>query len=387
MTTDFERILTPLSLLPPHLHPPLRKTHLHQQLGHHYKGVAHYTVLDGEKAVKEVVVIGVRNEDLGPHQSPKKIKPPPSTYLPRSLRGAPPGKPWGQAGLQHDKNGNQVEVSHARLVYGDPWYCFKLTASPKTQPMLHRVMKGHGSSTPFFDIIATAGNKTQLFMQMLGALHDVIEPACKVELNLHSIFRGIEQSKSYFAFTHPAFSTTKSHVDGVKVRAMCMDFSPSAAAAKSQARGTRANVRVMGGGYLQVVLGTYMKDISGTWRAQCNERGDIPYKVKSIEVAESAHRLLLWMFAGPPADPTHVVMHTCGNRRCLCVAHLYYGRQRDNVRNKLGKSRAARTALLDARNAAREKSNNQNKRGGSSQHADADFVCDTTNCSSESDED
>jgi len=77
-------------------------------------------------------------------------------------------------------------------------------------------------------------------------------------------------------------------------------------------------------GYLMVLLG----------HTGCN---------KSKSVYEVVHRILAWARYGPPdgvgspegwqktsTHPRPVVMHSCHNTACLCVAHLSWGTDQEN---------------------------------------------------------
>ena len=51
-------------------------------------------------------------------------------------------------------------------------------------------------------------------------------------------------------------------------------------------------------------------------------------------VLEYLHRLLLWLYVGPPARPEHdVCMHLCDIGVCACVRHMYWGTRAANYRS------------------------------------------------------
>jgi hypothetical protein len=120
---------------------------------------------------------------------------------------------------------------------------------------------------------------------------------------------------------------------------MCMEWSPKAI---SQSRQVPKLFKVVGRGYLQVLMGQYKVDVpntrlgpSGGARASSSRQA----MVSEVErVWEYAHRLVLWCYEGPPPDQERVVaMHSCNNKLCLCPAHLFWGtmgenRKEDNVR-------------------------------------------------------
>ena len=56
-------------------------------------------------------------------------------------------------------------------------------------------------------------------------------------------------------------------------------------------------------------------------------------------VLEYAHRLVAWASYGPPADSKMIVHHTCSNTRCLSPAHLMWGSQESNMRERVARQR------------------------------------------------
>ena len=282
----------------------------------------------------------------GPHKSPKKPKPPP--HLNKALRGAPPRHPWSVLGEQNRK-GQHVVVSHVRKLYGSatPWYCFANEATFHLHCMFERartkvdegdigkaIVGGDqvlGKGSLFWDLISFPVDHKGRCAKFLERMQQVLHLECIAELNLHGrmdpenpqVDHVITQ---YFAFTHPAFDVAvpAGAPAGTlgQVLPMCMDYCPE----QVRALNLQSCAFVADGGYLQVKLGTYRQPIHPDFIT-----GDQTHQVK--DVTESAHRLLLWMFLGPPPNPADVVMHMCGNPRCLNVAHLCYGSQSDNKAN------------------------------------------------------
>jgi hypothetical protein len=57
---------------------------------------------------------------------------------------------------------------------------------------------------------------------------------------------------------------------------------------------------------------------------------------------DTGHRMVLWAWAGPPSLPGLEAMHLCGNKRCLCPAHLMWGTHRQNTKQQYGVAMALR---------------------------------------------
>lgn len=50
-------------------------------------------------------------------------------------------------------------------------------------------------------------------------------------------------------------------------------------------------------------------------------------------IREGVHRFILWAMYGPPGQEliNPVLMHTCGDRRCISPLHMVWGEQRENI--------------------------------------------------------
>jgi hypothetical protein len=68
-------------------------------------------------------------------------------------------------------------------------------------------------------------------------------------------------------------------------------------------------------------------------------------------VVESAHRIVLWSFVGPPAGDQAVAMHLCDNKACLNPKHLFWGTIGEN--NQAARLRGDRVLQLKHNNAIR----------------------------------
>lgn len=63
-------------------------------------------------------------------------------------------------------------------------------------------------------------------------------------------------------------------------------------------------------------------------------------------VYESAHRLVLQAMVGPPPPGLNEAIHLCGNKMCLCPAHLVWGTHKANMSGNVEPALQQRTAWL-----------------------------------------
>ena len=59
-----------------------------------------------------------------------------------------------------------------------------------------------------------------------------------------------------------------------------------------------------------------------------------------------AHKWIYEKLVGP-IPPGEVLLHSCDNRRCVCIWHIQPGTQLQNVRDMLEKRERAKAALYD----------------------------------------
>lgn len=144
----------------------------------------------------------------------------------------------------------------------------------------------------------------------------------------------------------------KQERDG-SMKVLCLEVSPKKVDGHEIDGGVVLSMHPMG--YIMVLLG-YKKMVVPNARLSPS-KGVIRGRKRQLEVNkwegvwEVAHRVVQWCYEGMGGEGEdggegEVVMHTCHNKGCVCIAHLVKGSQGENVKGEVVRAVGAREASM-----------------------------------------